>query len=91
MTKRWTMKDDQFLAEFHEIGADFIASHDLGFADGAGEKRITKLKEAGVWEKIIAHREALTELNLSWNLAFGCREAKEIAADEIAKRSEVAV
>lgn len=89
MSKRWTIKDDQFLAEYHEVGADFIASHDLGFADGAGTKRIAKLKEAGVWEKLIAHREALTELNLSWNLAFGCQEAKEIAAEEIAKRREV--
>jgi hypothetical protein len=52
MAKRWTYKDDVFLVRYIDMGADFIASHDLGFADGAGEKRVKILKKTGLFEKI---------------------------------------
>lgn len=59
MSKRCTLKDDRFLFEFHGIGADYVASHDLGHhGKDAGTKRVKLLKERGLWEKIEAARRA---------------------------------
>jgi hypothetical protein len=41
MSKRWTMKDDMFLVEFHGVGANYVADHDLGFkGKNAGESAL---------------------------------------------------
>jgi hypothetical protein len=47
MSKRWTAEEDGFLLTYHGVGADFVASHDLGRPDGAGERRLKKLTESG--------------------------------------------
>lgn len=71
MSKRWTLKDDKFLFEFHEIGADYVASHDLGHhGKEAGTKRVKLLKERGLWEKIEAARRAEIILIAHHTLAF---------------------
>jgi len=87
MSKRWTLNDDQFLAAYHEVGADYVASHDLGHhGKNAGTKRIAKLKETGVWDKLIAHQRAAGELHCAHTLAFSkSDEAKYIARKELAE------
>lgn len=88
MKRRWNLQDDQFLTEHHEVGADFVASHDLGFhGKGAGTKRLEKLKETGVFDKMVAYREARIEMQIAWSLAFGPAWAKEIAESEQAQRN----
>ena len=47
MSKRWTAEEDEFLLTYHGVGADFVASHDLGRPHGAGERRLKKLTESG--------------------------------------------
>ena len=44
---RWTQDEDEFLLRYHGVGADFVASHDLGRPDGAGERRLAKLTKTG--------------------------------------------
>ena len=50
MGKRWTEDEDSFLLTYCGIGADFIASHDLGRPDGAGGRRLSKLISTGAAE-----------------------------------------
>jgi hypothetical protein len=47
MAKKWTPDEDAFLLRWHGIGADFVASHDLGRPDGAGSRRLAKLLKSG--------------------------------------------
>lgn len=47
MAKRWTSEEDSLILAFHEVGADFVAFHDLGRPEGAGERRLKKLTESG--------------------------------------------
>lgn len=84
MSKRWTHKDDLFLVRFHEVGADYVASHDLGFAKGAGSKRLAKLKETGVFDKIQEYIKAEKAM-LGWHqIAFSqSPEARQIAFEEL--------
>lgn len=90
MSKRWTLKDDKFLVSFSDLGADRIASHDLGFhSKNAGTNRVKKLKELGVWDKIVAADRATTLAHLHWNLAFSVGEAQVIAYHELIKMGEI--
>ena len=50
MGKKWTINDDFFLIEHEDVGVNYVASHDLGFAEGAGKKRIKILHERGAVE-----------------------------------------
>lgn len=78
MSKRWTYDDDMFLSAFYEVGANYIASHDLGFTGkNAGEKRVAKLKELGVWGFLIAFHRAGRALNVAHARAFGPKVALE--------------
>lgn len=81
MSKRWTYKDDDFLVRYHEIGADYIADHDLGFkAKGAGTRRLSQLRETGLFDLIKAAQDAVSRATASHTLAFSrSEEAKEIA------------
>ena len=47
MIARWTPEEDHFLLTHHGMGADFVASHDLGKPDGAGSRRLRKLTQSG--------------------------------------------
>ena len=47
MAKHWTPQDDEFLLRYHNLGANFIASHDLGRPDGAGKRRMDHLTRSG--------------------------------------------
>lgn len=83
MSKQWTLEDDIFLFQFHEIGADYVASHDLGHhGKGAGTKRIKALKAWGVWDKIEAHMRA-RKILVGWHsLSFSrSGEVQQIAAE----------
>ena len=78
MSKRWTMKDDMFLVEYHGVGANYVADHDLGFKGrNVGEKRVAKLKAAGVWDKIVAYHAAYRAMNRAWVTAFGSQSEKD--------------
>ena len=89
MSKRWSLDDDRFLVRYHAIGADYVASHDLGFkSKGAGTARIAKLKEAGVFDKIVAHLKAETEMLCAHTIAFGPEWAKDIAEIELRELSD---
>jgi hypothetical protein len=91
MSKRWTLKDDQFLVAYADIGLDFIASHDLGFhGKNAGTNRMKKLKEFGLLEKIVVAQKAAEIVGLHWNLAFGPVEAMDIAFCELTEMGELA-
>lgn len=85
MSKRWTYKDDDFLVRYHEISADYIASHDLGFkTKGAGERRLKLLRETGVFDLIKAAQDAVTLAQCRHTLAFSrSDEAKYIAENEL--------
>lgn len=83
MSKRWTYENDVFLAAFYEVGANYIASHDLGFSGkNAGEKRVAKLKELGVWNFLTAFHLAGRELHEAHVRAFGPMWAVEML-DEV--------
>lgn len=48
MAKHWTVADDAFLLTWHmAVGADFVASHDLGRPEGSGSKRLKVLTASG--------------------------------------------
>ena len=48
MAKPWTMSDDIFLLTHHRsVCPNYIASHDLGRADGAGKARLATLTKTG--------------------------------------------
>lgn len=88
MSKRWTIEDDEFLAAYHEIGADYVASHDLGHhGKGAGVKHIKRLKETGVWDKLLFAQAARRDFVDHWLLAFGGAESKALAAERLAGRA----
>ena len=50
MSKRWTLKEDRFLAAYFDGLGDYIGTHDLGRPKGAATKRVEKLKECGAWD-----------------------------------------
>lgn len=90
MAKRWTLEDDIFLYQFHEMGADFIASHDLGHhGKGAGTARVKLLRAMGLWDKIGAHARAMTIMRASHILAFSRNSfSLDIAADAMEELGE---
>jgi hypothetical protein len=47
MSGRWTYEEDEFLLRWHNVGADFVAYHDLNRAMGAGSRRMEKLTKSG--------------------------------------------
>ena len=105
MSKRWTLKDDEFLVRHAGAIAgadwlDYLASHDLGHhGKGAGKKRMAKLIETGVLAKIEAAHAAQEAMNDAWFEAFGhpslkaeraeMREFSEFVAAEVAAREAV--
>ena len=61
MSKPWTDKDDRFLAFYGPaVGYDFVASHDLGKAKGAGTRRMRWLRKNK--PELVAQEEALAGL-----------------------------
>ncbi|KQZ49741.1 hypothetical protein ASD54_12445 [Rhizobium sp. Root149] len=86
---KWNLQKDIYLVAYHEIGADFVAQHDLGFkTKGAGEKRVKELKRTGVWEKIEAYLAAQTVMQSWHTLTFSRHEeAREIALNELETRN----
>jgi hypothetical protein len=85
MSKRWTFREDLFLAEYEGIDANFIAEHDLGRSSkGAGARRVKALKDAGVWDKIQDYIKARDVARCHHTLAFSAsQEAKMIAAETL--------
>lgn len=48
MGKRWTAEEDEMLLRHHHaVGADFVATHDLGRPEGAGSRRLKFLTDTG--------------------------------------------
>ena len=78
----WSEADDAFLLEFHGVGANFVASHDLGRADGAGEARLKKLIDTGAAHEFacaMAHMNRFRELAGHARASFAtevCRDAQ---------------
>ena len=55
--KRWTIDEDEFLLKYGAmVGYNFVASHDLGRPNGAGERRYRKLRSNGALEKFIRYK-----------------------------------
>lgn len=79
MSHRWTMSDDLFLAQFADVvDANFVARHDLHFTGkNAGENRLKKLKETGVWDKLQDHIRTHELLNEAWIEAFGSKSDRD--------------
>lgn len=64
MSKRWTSDEDAFLLEHHgAVGADFLASHDLGRPDGAGSRRLAALTKSGARLAFARMRKARAEFD----------------------------
>ncbi len=79
MAKRWKIENDIFLVSYEGVGADYVANHDLGFqGKKAGSERINKLKESGIYDKIVQYEKAKQEMHDAWTMAFGPEWAKEI-------------
>jgi hypothetical protein len=76
------MSDDLFLAQYAgDVGANHVAKHDLRFTGkNAGENRVKKLQEAGVWDKLIDHVNTHDRLKSAWIEAFGSNSEKEFLA-----------
>jgi hypothetical protein len=87
MSKRWTMEDDEFLAAYADVAsgmADYVASHDLGHhGKNAGANRIKRLKETGVWDKLIAYQKARDEFRDHWLVTFSSGEGQYLAAKRL--------
>lgn len=82
MAKRWKIEDDMFLCFYQEVGANYVANHDLGFqGKNAGNDRLQKLKDLGILEKIEAYHVAKQAMHDAWTMAFGPEWAKEIVED----------
>lgn len=47
MSKRWTREEDEMILRYHGVGADFVATHDLGRPSGAGSRRLAHLTKSG--------------------------------------------
>lgn len=48
MARRWNPDEDEMLIALHsEVGANFLAQHDLGRPYGAGAKRLKHLDKTG--------------------------------------------
>lgn len=47
MPKRWTREEDEILLRYHGVGADFVATHDLGRPSGSGSRRMAHLTKSG--------------------------------------------
>ena len=96
MSRRWTMSDDLFLATYAgAVDANFVARKDLHFTGkNAGENRVRKLKETGVWDKLQDHIRTHETLSEAWVEAFGSKSEKEfldaISDPSKAKRIEAA-
>lgn len=82
MAKRWKLEDDIFLAAYVDVGANYVANHDLGFqSKDAGVNRVKKLKELGLWDKINAYMKAKQDMHDAWTMALGPEWAKELVED----------
>jgi hypothetical protein len=86
MSKRWTFREDLFLAEYEGIDANFIAEHDLGRSSkGAGARRVKALKDAGVWDKIQDYIKARDVARCHHTLAFSADEQRASAERYLAE------
>jgi hypothetical protein len=54
MSKRFTFKEDQFIAAYFEAIGDYIGPHDLGRPIGSVAKRAKYLKDTGAWDALKA-------------------------------------
>lgn len=61
MSRRWTMDEDLFLADYFDSIGDFVGEHDLGRPRGAATKRVRVLKESGAWDWLKMIRRAERE------------------------------
>jgi len=61
MSRRWTMEEDMFLADYFEALGDFVGEHDLGRPRGAATKRVKVLKDSGAWDWLKTIRRAERE------------------------------
>lgn len=79
MSRRWNMSDDLFLAQYAGcVGANHVAKHDLHFTGkNAGENRVKKLKESGVWDLLIDHINTHEILHAAWVNEFGSASDRE--------------
>lgn len=75
MAKRWSHEEDAFLLRWHPIGANFIASHDLGRPNGAGARRLKQLTESGA-------RKAYARMILA-KANFEALAGRHVCKDEI--------
>lgn len=57
----WSEEEDEYLMQYIGIGAEFIASHDLGRPKKSGPARMAKLVETGAAENFAL---AMMHLNL---------------------------
>lgn len=84
MAKRWKIEDDIFLVGFEDIGPNYVANHDLGFhGKTAGDDRIKKLKDLGIYDKIKAYELAKNSMNDAWVMAFGPGWAKDLVSERM--------
>jgi hypothetical protein len=85
MSKRWTLEEDLFLAEYDGMDANFLASHDLGRkSKDAGSRRMKSLKASGVWDHICAYMKARDTVRCYHTIAFSTSdEARMIAAETL--------
>lgn len=88
--KRFTLKDDLFLAEYEGLDANFIASHDLGrTSKGAGARRVKALKDSGIWDRMQSFIKARDALSYHHTLLFiASPEAKVIAVQGLLEIGE---
>lgn len=54
MSKRFTFKDDTFIASYFDAVGDSIGPHDLGRPAGSVTKRVKFLKDTGAWDALKA-------------------------------------
>lgn len=66
MSKRWTEREDKFLAAYFDAMGDYIGVHDLGRPKGAATKRVEKLKECGAWSAL----QMMSAAHSAYNLAL---------------------
>ncbi len=83
MAKRWTENEDAMLLEYADgVGADFIASHDLGRPNGAGSKRYDHLIKSGAAAFYAQGRANQWEYILRAGIRVKGSEAEYIASVE---------
>lgn len=82
MSKHWTEKDDAFLMAYHQMDANYVASHDLGKGPGAGVRRMKKLRKSGAFLAFAKMRLAQLQYDLVSGHARGA-ERRMIIEDDI--------